>query len=222
MLPAWDFARRRVGVDALAAAVLAFAQAEAPGVRSLERLHEHLDAEAARALADRFTAESWRPRLRALLHDVVRALVGADATPSLVVQWVGVLRVLVPGDARAALPLHADMALGHAPDERNLWVALTDALDSAALHALDLAPSRAVLARNAGPFYVDDTEAVASARPRNCRRGHALLFTPLHVHGGSVNRGLTTRVSVDIRVAPTARAGERKRTGAVFVPLVTP
>ncbi len=223
-LPRWDVDRVRVDVDALAAWVLGAARQVDRRVTDLASLHEALAPAKARALAERLTRQSAERAPRALLRRAVNEALAQDEAlakraASLWVQRVGVVRILVPGDDEAPLPLHADIRLGHAPDERNLWIALTDARASAALQAIDLAPSLAILARSASAFFDRDDNIRAAARARPVRRGDALWFTASHVHGATVNRTSATRVSIDIRLAPHARRGHRLRTGAVFVPL---
>jgi tRNA-2-methylthio-N6-dimethylallyladenosine synthase len=70
--------------------------------------------------------------------------------------------------------------------------------------AASIAPERARLAR--GDLLFDDPALAPATAPLDVVAGDVLLFTTRHVHGAVTNRETTTRVSIDIRVAPLLRA----------------
>ena len=215
MLPLYDLERRRVDV----APLLGWAHDEVGGP-----LDELADAVIARALSARLTKLTRTAAVRALLHDIVRAALGGDAPPSLVVQAEAHVRVIVPGDVELRMPFHTDALLGHALDERNLWLPLTPVHGTGRLRALALTRSRALTAPRGEEdrdLWLDAMLAQAGEEPAaiDVDVGEVLLFTPEHVHGASVNESGRARVSLDVRVAPAARTGWQARAGARFVPL---
>lgn len=216
-LPAWDFARRRVDVGPFVAWGLATLADHGVRAPSLSRLHEVVDIDGARVCSQALTVASRAPRPRALMNAMVRTALPEVPPSAIAVQACGHVRVLVPGDTRTPAATHTDAAVGHQLDERTLWFALTDAIDTAALHGTDFASSWAPeRARRSGDqlLFAND---VVPLRPLNVDAGEVLLFTPLHIHGAKTNREAHTRVSVDIRVAPLAPA--RARNPFVWFPL---
>jgi hypothetical protein len=191
-LPAWDVERRRADVSEVVAWALDEIRALGVVAASLQRLHDVTDATGAARVACQLTRAVAQPCALARVRAVVRA-----AVPEL--PWARVdfrtrprFRVLVPGDASAPLPLHTDFDAGRSLDERNVWIALTPARGGGSLRFASLAES--LLARSG--------RAVAS-RPAHAERGDVLLFTPLHVHGAQVVDHDETRVSIDVRIAPS-------------------
>lgn len=108
------------------------------------------------------------------------------------------------------VPLHTDHGIGHALDERNVWIALTPARGTAALSVATLAASRPVEEKRRAGGHALVAPGAATV-PRPCERGDALLFTPLHVHGARVVEEDATRVSIDVRLAPQLTALSRNR-----------
>lgn len=177
--------------------------------RSLAHLHEVLDVDGALACSAALTVASRSPAPRALMRAMVRAAIAEVPATAVAVQACGHFRVLLPGDTRAPVQTHTDAAIGHQLDERTLWFALTDARNTAALHATDLAASWAAMRTLGSDAGIDIADDAARLRPQSVRAGDVLLFTPLHVHGARKNRERTTRVSIDIRVAPLGAARAR-------------
>src|SRR5687768_16057683 len=84
-----------------------------PSRQALEELHHHVSSEIALKLTHRLTLATAQPRPRALFERTLR-----DALPELpwndiAVQTSAHLRVLVPGDEVAPVPLHTDFGIGH-------------------------------------------------------------------------------------------------------------
>lgn len=214
-LPVWDVERRRADVSPLVDWTLRTLREDGVEAPSLERLHDSLPpAEALRA-SRQLTKATSRSAPRRALHAVLRALLPELPWRELAIQATAHVRVLVPGDTTSPVPLHTDHGIGHALDERNVWIALTSARDTAALSVATLAASRpAEEERRAGGRVLVDPRAPSEPRP--CARGDALLFTPLHVHGARVVAEDATRVSIDVRVAP--RLGALARNRFAWVP----
>jgi hypothetical protein len=196
-LPVWDIDRRRVEVDEIVAWTLGRLRAwgvEAPNLSAIS-----LPGERARALAQDLTRESLSPGLRAPLHRALRMMLPDLPWDRIWVQTYAHFRVLVPGDAIAPVPPHTDHGFGHGLDERNVWIALTDAVGSNALHLWSLSESLAWHVRS--EQRVGALPELSGLRPVDVAQGEALLFTPLHVHGAREARG-RSRVSVDLRIVP--------------------
>ena len=215
-LPVWDVERRRADVSPLADWALYALRDDGVHARSLDRLHDALTPDEALRASRRLTKATSRRAPRRALHALLRGLLPELPWPEIAIQATAHVRVLVPGDTTSPVPLHTDHGIGHALDERNVWLALTPARESAALSVATLAASRPAEEerRARGRVLVDPgTPSV----PRPCDRGEALLFTPLHVHGAQVVTGDATRVSLDVRVAP--RLGALARNRFAWVPL---
>jgi hypothetical protein len=214
-LPAWDVERRRADLAPIAAWAIEELNRLGHPVTSLDRAHDHLSPEAARAAAQALTTRSLAGELRRRVH---RALV--EAIPELPRDRVWIqththFRILVPGDAIAAVPPHTDYGFGHSLAERNVWLSLTDAPGSAALHVL---PLRASLAWIVASGEIRGVLAGIPEIPAvPTRAGEVLLFTPLHLHRAHPARD-ATRVSIDVRIVPRpARASD-----LTFSPLSVP
>jgi hypothetical protein len=199
-LPAWDIERRRADLAPIAAWALAHLRGLGHPVTGLATLHHHLTPAAARAAAQALTAASLAPELRALVHRAVRAALPEIPAARVWLQTHTHFRILVPHDALAAVPPHTDHGFGHALAERNLWLALTDAEGSAALHVLPLAESLAWQARTGRLHGVLD--GAPEIPPVPTAAGEVLLFTPLHLHRARAPAGDVCRVSIDVRVRP--------------------
>jgi hypothetical protein len=204
ILPAWDVVRRRADTAPVAAWALAEIRRLGHPVERLDTIHRHLDGDQARALARALTAASLSTELR---RSVQRAVL--EAAPEIPRQHVWIqththFRVLVPGDEEAAVPPHTDHAFGHGLAERNVWIPLTDAEGSAALHVLPLAASLAWIGRTGRVRGV--AEGAPEMPPVPTRAGELLLFTPLHLHRGRPPEGDRSRVSADVRIVPRPRA----------------
>ena len=194
-LPVWDLERRRIALDD----VIAWTRSRLAASGITEPFEEiRVSSERARELAAQLTAAALDPELRRPLHAALRAMVPELPWDHVLVQSHAHFRILCPGDQITPVPPHCDHGFGHALDERNLWLALTDASGAAALQACDLRTSlkRVVAAGStAGVFAGDDLV------PIDVCRGDALLFTPLHLHAARAPVGIT-RVSIDLRLVP--------------------
>jgi len=202
-LPAWDVERRQAELDAVIGWTLERLRGwgvEAPSLAALA-----VPGERARALAQQLTRESPCAGLRRPLHRALRAMLPELPWERVWVQTYAHFRLLVPGDAVAPVPPHTDHGFGHGLEERNVWLALTDAAGSNALHVWSLGESLAWHVRTgarAGTLAED--ELTEPLRPVDVRQGEALLFTPLHVHGARPAQG-SARVSIDLRLVPRPR-----------------
>ena len=196
-LPCWDIERRHAPLDDVVAWTLtqlrawgvdamALAAIDVPGPRALE-------------LARWLTRSSAAPALRQPLHAALRALLPELPWDRVLVQTYAHFRILVRSEPVGPVPPHVDFGFGHALDERNVWLALTDAAGDAALHLCALHESLAHLAVTGAVEGV--LEAPVGLRPIAVRCGDVLLFTPLHVHAARPPIE-TTRVSIDLRIAP--------------------
>jgi len=191
-LPVWDLERRRIALDE----VLAWTYSQL-GTDQLCALR--VTSETARSLAQRLTKASLDPALRRPLHAALRAMIPELPWQHVLVQSFAHFRILCPGDHVTPVPPHCDHGFGHALDERNLWLALTDANGAGALHVCDLKTS---LARIVADRSTRGVIADAPLAPMEVKRGDALLFTPLHLHAARAPEGCT-RVSIDLRIVPT-------------------
>jgi len=199
-LPAWDLERRCADLSPIVAWTLDRIRQLGHPVDSLGALHHQLDAERARAVAQQLTAASLAKELR---QHVRRAIL--DAIPEIPAARVWIqththFRILVPHDAMAAVPPHTDFGFGHALAERNVWLSLTDAEGSTALHVLPLKDSLSWLGRTGKLRGVLD--GAPSIPPVPTRAGEVLLFTPLHLHRARAPSGDLCRVSIDVRLLP--------------------
>lgn len=211
-LPAWDLEHRQVALDEVIAwtlsqlrawgvAVDALSAIEVSGLRALE-------------LARELTRASISPALRVPLHAALRTLLPELPWEHVLVQTYAHFRILVPGDSLSPVPPHVDFGFGHALDERNLWLALTDATGEATLHACSLVESLAHLTSTGVVEGV--LPRPRTLRPLSVRCGDALLFTPLHVHAARPPV-TATRVSIDLRIVPASSVAP----GPSFSPLLT-
>jgi hypothetical protein len=205
-LPAWDIARRAADLEGLAAWALREIRRRGHPIADLATAHTHLDGDEARATAKALTATSLDPEARGHLHRAVRALVPEIPADRVWIQTRAHFRILVPGDGLAPFPPHTDYGFGHDLAERNLWLSLTDAEESAALHVLALRPSMEWMGRAAEIHGI--LHGAPEIPPVPTRRGEALLFTPLHLHRARTPPPGRTRVSVDVRLVP--RMAERR------------
>jgi Phytanoyl-CoA dioxygenase (PhyH) len=191
-LPVWDLERRHIALDE----VLAWTYSQL----GTDELGELCVASAtARELAQRLTKASLDPALRRPLHAALREMIPELPWQHVLVQSFAHFRILCPGDHVTPVPPHCDHGFGHALDERNLWLALTDASGAGALHACDLQTS---LARIVADRSTRGVIADAPLAPMEVKRGDALLFTPLHLHAARAPERCT-RVSIDLRIVPT-------------------
>jgi hypothetical protein len=215
-LPAWDVERRKTDVDRIARFALEEIRARGIPAPSLEHLHRVVTREEAPHLARHLTYASRHAEARSAIHALVREGLPALPWEAIAIQSTVHFRVLVPGDAISPVPPHTDFGIGHALDERNLWIALTPARGKAALHLASFRESIAIdeARREAGRLLVD---ADVALRAEEADAGDVLLFTPLHVHGARVVDGDTTRVSIDVRILPLEVARTRNPYGYVEV-----
>lgn len=128
-LPSWDV-ERRAALDE----VIAWTRAKLRvwGV-DVERLDE-IDVPGLQAmtLARALTREAAARELRGPLHATLRAMLPELPWQDVLVQTYAHFRILVPGDGLGPVPPHVDAGFGHGLDERNVWLALTDASGDAA------------------------------------------------------------------------------------------
>jgi len=194
-LPVWDLERRRIEL----AEVLAWTRAQLAGLGIDEPLDQiRVAPETARELARRLTQASLDPDLRRPLHAALRAMVPELPWQHVLVQSYAHFRILCPGDHMSPVPPHCDHGFGHGLDERNLWLALTDASGAAALHVCDLKTSlQCLIAEGTTEGVIAD----APLAPLDVVRGDALLFTPLHLHAARAPEAVA-RVSIDVRIVP--------------------
>lgn len=208
-LPGWDLERRRGALDDVIAWTLAKLRAFGLDVTRLDDID--VPGLTAMKLARSLTREGASTQLRAPLHAALRSLMPELPWQDVLVQTYAHFRILVPGDPVGPVPPHVDAGFGHGLDERNIWLALTDASGDAALHACTLHES---LAHLTATGIVDGVLAPPAAlRPIPVCTGDALLFTPLHVHGARPPVG-RSRVSIDLRIVPAGSV----ELGASFSP----
>jgi hypothetical protein len=216
ILPAWDIARRRADTGPIAAWVLREIRRLGHPVDDLGAIHRHLDGAEARALAKALTAASLSTELRRCVDRVVMEAVPEIPADHVWVQTHTHFRILVPGDTMGPVPPHTDFGFGHGLAERNVWIPLTDAEGSAALHVLPLAESLAWLGRTGRLRGVAEGAPEIPEVPT--RRGEVLLFTPLHLHRARPPGGDRSRVSADVRIVPRPSA----MCDVTFTPLCRP
>lgn len=202
-LPAWDVERRRAELGEVIEWTLDHLRAWGVEPPSLSALA--MPGERARTLAQQLTRESLDPALRRPLHRALRALLPELPWDRVWVQTYAHFRILVPGDAVAPVPPHTDHGFGHGLEERNVWLALTDAAGNNALHVWSLQRSLAWHVRTGSRAgTLAEAEADAPLQPVDVREGDALLFTPLHMHRARPASG-SARVSIDLRLVPRPR-----------------
>lgn len=101
---------------------------------------------------------------------------------------------------------HADIMIGHPPNEMNVWVPITDALEGNSIRIMHRMPSLELM--EACQYDFTDfngryhAECMAKSRPMLLTRGHYLLFDPRCIHATQKNVTDKTRVSLDFRVIP--------------------
>jgi hypothetical protein len=209
-LPCWDVERRRAALDEVIAWTLGTMRAWGVGVARLDEID--VPGIEAMKLARALTKEATAPELRGPLHAALREMLPELPWEDVLVQTFPHYRILSPGEPVGPVPPHVDAGFGHGLDERNLWLALTDASGDAALHTCALHES---LAHLTATGVVDGVLAPPAAlRPIAVRAGDALLFTPLHVHAARPPAG-RARVSIDLRIIPVGGV----EPGASFSPV---
>jgi hypothetical protein len=199
-LPAWDVERRPVDVAPIAAWALERIRGMGYPAAHLGELHGHMDAHQARAAAQALTAGSLERSIRLRVRRAVLSAVPELPAPRVWIQTHTHFRILVPGDTVFPVPPHTDFGFGHSLAERNVWLPLTDAEGSAALHVLPLGESLAWLSRTGRSQGV--LEGAPEIPPAPARAGEALLFTPLHLHRARAPEAGRCRVSIDVRIVP--------------------
>jgi ectoine hydroxylase-related dioxygenase (phytanoyl-CoA dioxygenase family) len=212
-LPAWDIERRRVDASGIVDWALDRIRHLGHRAVDLDTLHHHLDAAAALAVAQTLTAASLAEDLRRVVHRAVLQAIPEIEATRVWIQTHTHFRILVPHGTAAVVPPHTDHGFGHGLSERNVWISLTDAEGSAALHVLSLRESLSWQARTGKLHGV--LEGTPEILPVPTRAGDVLLFTPLHVHRARPPAGDRCRVSVDIRLVPRLEA----RRDLTFSPL---
>lgn len=208
-LPAWDLERRPFDAEPVIAWALAAIRETGVATKSLETLHESTrDGAHARDLGRHLCESSRAHAVQRLVHRAVIAALPDLPWDSLAIQAITHVRILVPGDEVSPVPLHTDHGIGHPLHERNLWIPLTPARASGALHVLPLAASIPLerARERAGAVTVAEP---APAEPCEMDPGDVLLLTPIHVHGARAVREPRTRVSIDIRIAPRVAAAAK-------------
>jgi hypothetical protein len=212
-LPAWDIERRRVDLAPVVDWALRHVRSLGHPVESLDTLHHHLDPARALAVTKALSAASLEPELRRRVHRAVVEAVPELPAGRIWIQTRAHFRILVPDDAIAPVPPHTDFGFGHGLVERNVWLSLTDAEGTSALHLLSLSESLSWMSRTGRLRGVLD--GAPEIPPVPTRAGDVLLFTPLHIHRARAPSGGRCRVSVDVRLVPIP-SGTHDRT---FSPL---
>jgi len=186
-LPAWDVERRRADLAPIVAWALRKIRSMGYPADSLGSLHRHLE-----------------PEVRGHVGHAVLSAIPELPRDRFWIQTRAHFRILVPDDGVAPVPPHTDFGFGHTLDERNVWLSLTDAEGTAALHLLSLADSLSWMSRTGRLYGVLD--GAPEIPPVPTRAGEVLLFTPLHVHRGRAPTAGRCRVSVDVRLVPVPAA----------------
>lgn len=199
-LPAWDIERRRVDPTGIVAWTLDRLRDMGVPADGLDTLHHRLDAKEALSAAQALTKASLAAELRRIVHRAVREAIPEIDPARVWIQTHTHFRILVPHGTASVVPPHTDHGFGHGLSERNLWLALTDAEGSAALHVLPLRESLSWQAQTGKIHGV--LEGAPEIPPVPARAGDILLFTPLHLHRARPPGGDRCRVSVDVRLVP--------------------
>jgi len=192
-----------------------------PDLPRLEDYHSAVANDARHfAVFDDIANRFWQARLGCAIVaqnlDLFRRLLG----PDLLVQQYPYLRIVRPGQADDAVPLHRDTYYGASPYEVSVVVPFTDMGTDCAVRAVSgshVEPDSAypyVQERSAevtigsprhklGYAYAPrllDPALAARAEPMPAKLGQALIFGLSLVHGGGANCSDRTRFSTDIRV----------------------
>lgn len=112
-------------------------------------------------------------------------------------------------EARDERLLHIDSMIGHPLQEINIWLSLTDTTENRSFVITPLDESMEWLKQ-----YEYDLNRLQQAikaghvrpqgvAPANCRNGEFVIMDSRCIHGPVLNRGRTTRVSMDFRLIPT-------------------
>lgn len=193
----WDLERRRIDLHEVTEWVRGQLRRWGVAVEDLSALA--VDGQRARALATELTDRSLCVELRRPLHRALRSMLPELPWGQVWLQTYAHFRILMPGDAVAAVPPHTDYGFGHSLYERNVWLALTDADEPGALRMWTLDRSlrwQVTTGRLEG--VLGDLEGLV---PVKARQGDAILFTPLHVHGALMPT-TSPRLSIDLRLRP--------------------
>ena len=188
-------------------------------VAELDRLHDHIDPSRAASLCRRLgqSTESgaFSEIYRAFVREVIQPLVDGEVAAQRLVNF----RIHLPRQPGMNIPFHTDAWYGHGLGERNVWLPLAGAQDSASLQIIDAARSRRLLTSAASrrlELAQMQTEFLPYSQPANLCNGEALLFSPLHLHGNVTNDTGRTRVSLDFRVATAGCELNKKWIGGYF------
>lgn len=203
-LPAWDIEKRRADLTPIADWALSHIRSLGHAAPSLDALHRHLDPAQALAVTQALSAASLDTELRRHVHRAVLQAVPELPAARVWIQSRAHFRILVPDDTVSPVPPHTDFGFGHTLVERNVWLSLTDAEGSSALHLLPLAESLSWMGRSGRLYGV--LEGAPEIPPVPTRAGDVLLFTPLHVHRGRAPGAGRCRVSIDVRLVPRPTA----------------
>lgn len=163
---------------------------DALGVDDLAKLHEtgptyglmtretDQDTTYHKAFYELTNSPEWQEAYRYTVLDVSRSF-GEEV----LYQRVPTFRVALP-DNLAVGAWHRDRDYGHSRHEVNVWVPLTDASGTQAVHC-------------------EAYEGADELLPLPCEVGSAIIFDGANLkHGNVVNKSGTTRVSFDFRLLP--------------------
>jgi hypothetical protein len=99
-------------------------------------------------------------------------------------QTVPTFRAQLPGNL-AVGAFHRDRDYRHQPEEINVFLPITDAVDTSAI-------------------WVESAEGLKDYSPMNCLYGSAIIWDGANLdHGNKINQTGKTRVSLDFRIIPT-------------------
>lgn len=195
-LPAWDLDRRHCDVSALVEWTLQRLALEGLQTPSLKSIR--VEGQRALELATRLTKASVEAEFRHRFHAVLRKVLPELPWERVWAQTYAHFRILVPGDTRGVVRAHTDFGFAHGLDERNVWIALTDATGPSALHILPFRESMNIVSKSEPIAAIYDVDALV---PVSVECGDVVLFTPLHVHGARPPQN-AARVSIDVRITP--------------------
>ena len=133
-------------------------------------------------------------------HDI-KKMIG----PDLIVQKSLNLSIQMPNDNDSTLFTHIDAVNGDSPFQLVCWLPLTDCFETNSMfimsHKRTMEHLKAIkLDLNADSKQPVTTSPVPNKRDYlNLKRGEAIIFNPLYLHGNSINKTDKTRLSINLR-----------------------
>ena len=200
-LPHWDIEYRTIDISSIKKWTLSHIQQQGYALTCLEDAHHHLTPAEALALSQYLTRQSLDPCLRTSLYHALTQSIPELNWQTIHIQTLTHFRILIPTDTFSPVPTHTDYGFGHLSCERNLWIALTNALDQAALRIATLETSLSFLKHSQQQYGIISHHQ--SLPPRPAYAGDLILFSPLHLHAASPPPPQVTRVSIDVRIIPS-------------------